>query len=103
VVLCCRDPADTFTAPIHSAERAGNGVVIGDDGLVLTIGYLIAEGHLVWLSTNRGTVQGHALADRATGFDLDAARAIGRAAARARRAAAAAGRSSSSAGRTRIR
>ena len=36
-------PEDAFTAQILGTERAGNGVVIRDDGLVLTIGYLITE------------------------------------------------------------
>jgi S1-C subfamily serine protease len=63
---------DAFTAPILGTERAGNGVVIGDDGLVLTIGYLVTEARTLWLTTNRGTVvQGHALGyDQATGFGL---------------------------------
>lgn len=65
-------PQDAFTASILGTERAGNGVVIGDDGLVLTIGYLITEAESIWLTTNRGTViQGHALAyDQGTGFGL---------------------------------
>src|SRR6266851_5547883 len=35
-------PGDAFSADILGTERAGNGVLI-DDGLVLTIGYLITE------------------------------------------------------------
>jgi S1-C subfamily serine protease len=72
VLVRAEIPADAFTASILGTERAGNGVVIGDDGLVLTIGYLITEAESIWLSTNRGTVvQGHALAyDQATGFGL---------------------------------
>src|SRR5688500_7874155 len=34
-------PEDAFTASILGTERAGNGVMIGANGLVLTIGYLI--------------------------------------------------------------
>jgi S1-C subfamily serine protease len=65
-------PEDAFTASILGTERAGNGVVIRDDGLVLTIGYLITEAESIWLTTNRGiVVQGHALAyDQGTGFGL---------------------------------
>ena len=72
VLLRAEIPADAFTAPILGTERAGNGVVIGADGLVLTIGYLITEASSIWLTTNRGSVvQGHALAyDQATGFGL---------------------------------
>ncbi|HEX4985105.1 MAG TPA: S1C family serine protease [Burkholderiales bacterium] len=65
-------PEDAFTAQILGTERAGNGVVIGDDGLVLTIGYLITEAQTIWLATNGGAaVAGHPLAyDQVTGFGL---------------------------------
>jgi S1-C subfamily serine protease len=72
VLLRAEIPEDAFTAPILGTERAGNGVVIREDGLILTIGYLITEAESIWLTTNRGTVaQGHALAyDQNTGFGL---------------------------------
>jgi S1-C subfamily serine protease len=72
VLLRAEIPGDAFTASILGTERAGNGVVIGEDGLVLTIGYLITEASSIWLSTNHGkVVQGHALAyDQSTGFGL---------------------------------
>ena len=65
-------PDDAFTASILGTERAGNGVVIRDDGLVLTIGYLITEAQNIWLTTNRGAaVPGYPLAyDQVTGFGL---------------------------------
>jgi S1-C subfamily serine protease len=64
-------PSDAFTADTLGAERAGNGVLI-DDGLVLTIGYLITEAETVWLHLSDGrVVQGHALGfDQETGFGL---------------------------------
>ena len=64
-------PQDAFTADTLGAERAGNGVLI-DDGLVLTIGYLITEADTVWLHLGDGrVVQGHALgSDQETGFGL---------------------------------
>lgn len=72
VLLRTEIPEDAFTAPILGTERAGNGVVIRDDGLVLTIGYLITEAESIWITTNRGIVaQGHALAyDQSSGFGL---------------------------------
>ena len=72
VLLHSEIPDDAFTAQILGTERAGNGVVIRDDGLLLTIGYLITEATSIWITTNRGTVlPGHALAyDQATGFGL---------------------------------
>jgi S1-C subfamily serine protease len=65
-------PEDAFTAQILGTERAGNGVLIRDSGLVLTIGYLITEAETIWLSPNTGPpVPGHALAyDQETGFGL---------------------------------
>src|SRR6187431_1076041 len=58
-------PSDAFSAETLGTERAGNGVVI-DNGLVLTIGYLITEAEAVWLHRGDGSVvEGHAL-----GFDF---------------------------------
>jgi S1-C subfamily serine protease len=64
-------PPDAFTADTLGVERAGNGVLI-DDGLVLTIGYLITEAETVWLHYGDGCVAaGHALGfDSETGFGL---------------------------------
>jgi S1-C subfamily serine protease len=72
VMLRAQIPEDAFTAPILGTERTGNGVVIREDGLILTIGYLITEAHSIWLTTNDGTVvAAHPLAyDQATGFGL---------------------------------
>jgi S1-C subfamily serine protease len=72
VLLRSEIPGDAFTAPLLGTERAGNGVVIRDDGLVLTIGYLITEASVIWLATNKGTAVGaFPLAyDQATGFGL---------------------------------
>lgn len=71
-------PEDAFTASMLGTERAGNGVVISEDGIVLTIGYLITEAQTIWLSTVKGTVvPGHPVAyDQTTGFGL--VQALGR-------------------------
>ena len=65
-------PDDAFTASALGTRREGSGVVIRDDGLVLTIGYLITEADEVWLTTQEGrVVAAHALAyDQETGFGL---------------------------------
>src|ERR1700756_4200823 len=70
-------PNDASTAETLGTERAGNGVVI-DDGLVLTIGYLITEAETVWLHLGDGRVmEGHALGfDAVSGFGL--VQALGR-------------------------
>jgi S1-C subfamily serine protease len=71
-------PDDAFTASILGTERAGSGVVIREDGLVLTVGYLVTEAETLWLSSGDGrATQGHVLAyDQETGFGL--VQALGR-------------------------
>ncbi|MDE2579594.1 MAG: serine protease [Hyphomicrobiales bacterium] len=65
-------PDDAFTAGALGVKRRGHGVVFGERGLVLTIGYLVLEAETVWLRTHDGrNVQGHPLAfDQETGFGL---------------------------------
>jgi S1-C subfamily serine protease len=77
VAVHARIPQDAYTAGILGEERQGNGVVISDlsgknNGLVLTIGYLITEATDIWLTTNAGTVvQADVLAyDQTSGFGL---------------------------------
>src|SRR6478752_3954249 len=71
-------PEDAFTAGTLGTERAGSGVLIRKDGLVLTIGYLVTEAETIWLtSVGGGAVPGHVLAyDQETGFGL--VQALGR-------------------------
>lgn len=72
VLVRAEIPEDGYTAGNLGTERGGYGTVIREDGLVLTIGYLINEASRIWLTTNRGTlVAGYPLAyDQATGFGL---------------------------------
>jgi S1-C subfamily serine protease len=72
VQLRAEIPEDAFTASILGTDRAGNGVVIREDGLVLTIGYLITEASTIWLTTNKGHVVGGfpVAYDQASGFGL---------------------------------
>src|SRR6478672_2371866 len=71
-------PEDAFTASTLGTERAGSGVLIRQDGLVLTIGYLITEAETMWLtSEGGGAVQGHVLGyDQESGLGL--VQALGR-------------------------
>jgi S1-C subfamily serine protease len=71
-------PEDAFTSTTLGTERAGSGVLIRKDGLVLTIGYLITEAESIWLTSTVGgavpaTVLGY---DQETGFGL--VQALGR-------------------------
>jgi S1-C subfamily serine protease len=72
VTLRARIPDDAFTAGTLGTERIGNAVLIRDDGLFLTIGYLITEAEEIWLTTSEGrVVPGHVLGyDQVTGFGL---------------------------------
>jgi S1-C subfamily serine protease len=65
-------PEDAFTAGTLGTRREGSGVVIRENGLVLTIGYLITEAEEVWLTRRDGVVvPAHAMAyDQETGFGI---------------------------------
>lgn len=72
VRLSARIAPDAFTAEALGTERSGNGVLIREDGLVLTIGYLVTEAEEIWLTTNAGhVVQAYVVGyDQTTGFGL---------------------------------
>ncbi len=72
VAVSARVAEDAFTAQTLGVERAGNGVVIREDGVVLTIGYLVTEAEQVSLTTVHGrTVPGHVLGvDQVNGFAM---------------------------------
>ncbi|HWL82966.1 MAG TPA: S1C family serine protease [Roseomonas sp.] len=78
VTLRARVPEDAFTAGTLGTERSGHAVLIREDGLLLTIGYLITEAEEVWLTTAEGrAVPGHVVGyDQVSGFGL--VQALGR-------------------------
>jgi S1-C subfamily serine protease len=65
-------PSDAYTAETLGTERAGNGVFVHGNGMVLTIGYLITEAETIWINLSDGrSVPGHVLGyDQETGFGL---------------------------------
>ncbi len=67
-----RIPDNALTADTLGTERDGHGIVINEQGLVLTIGYIVTEANSVWLVDYHGTtVQGHVVAyDQPSGFGL---------------------------------
>ena len=77
VALRATVPDDAFTASTLGTERAGSAVHI-QQGVFLTIGYLITEADAIWLSAVDGqAVPGHVMAyDQETGFGL--VQALGR-------------------------
>lgn len=78
VALRAKVPEDAFTASVLGTERAGNGVLIEADGLVVTVGYLVTEAEAVWLTAVNGTtVPAHVVAyNHKTGLGL--VQALGR-------------------------
>jgi S1-C subfamily serine protease len=71
-------PENAFTAQTLGTQRSGSGVVVRNDGLVATIGYLITEADNVWITTGDGrATPGYVAAyDQETGFGL--VQALGR-------------------------
>ncbi len=76
VKLGIRVPRSARTADTLGAEREGTGVLIDDDGLILTIGYLLLEADSVLLVASDGRVMPATIVgfDHATGFGLVRAR-----------------------------
>jgi S1-C subfamily serine protease len=72
VGLLIRAVPGARSAPTLGAQRIGSGVVIGADGLVLTIGYLILEAQDIVLELDDGRhIPARAVGyDQATGFGL---------------------------------
>lgn len=72
VALEARVPDDAFTASVLGTERVGNGAVIGPNGLVLTVGYLVTEAEHIVLTRNDGArIPAHVLGvDTVSGFGL---------------------------------
>ncbi len=65
-------PETAMTAKILGTERTGNGVLIRENGLIVTIGYLVTEAETIWLVDNKGgATNAHTIAyDQETGFGL---------------------------------
>jgi S1-C subfamily serine protease len=72
VALRASIPEDAYTAGTLGTTREGSGVVIRDDGLVLTIGYLTTEADEIWLTRYDGqVVPAYPVAyDQESGFGL---------------------------------
>ena len=56
VSINTRIPENSFSAEILGTERKGYGTVIRDDGLIVTIGYVITEAENVWIGYNKDNI-----------------------------------------------
>lgn len=72
VALRTTIPQDAYTASRLGTERAGSGVVIGSDGLIVTVGYLLTEAEAVWVIDDSGrATPAHIVGqDQESGFGL---------------------------------
>lgn len=72
VAVESRVPASARSAPALGTERAGSGVVIDSDGLIVTIGYLILEASAVTVTVlgSEPTLAEIVAYDHSTGFGL---------------------------------
>src|SRR5690349_23034662 len=63
---------DGQTVQSLGREREGSGVIIDEDGLILTIGYLMVEAHAATVTTNNGRTVPAAIVgyDHVTGFGV---------------------------------
>ena len=60
-------PEDRRSAQTLGAEREGHGIVIDDEGLVVTIGYLIMEADTITVTTS----EGESLPAKIVGYDYE--------------------------------
>lgn len=65
-------PEDTYSAPLLGTEREGSAILLDEEGLALTIGYLVLEARTVMLENEHGVpVPAEIVAyDYDTGFGL---------------------------------
>jgi len=65
-------PEEAMTAQILGSEREGHGIRVSEDGLVVTIGYVITEATSVWIiDCEDQAVEGFVVAyDQRSGFGL---------------------------------
>ncbi len=72
VAISAYVPADAHTAETLGTERSGNGAVIREDGLIVTMAYLVLEAEAIWITTHdKRALQGFVVGvDSASGLAL---------------------------------
>ena len=54
VRLSSKVPEDAFSARSLGTERQGNAILLDDEGILLTIGYLVVDAHVITLHATGG-------------------------------------------------
>jgi S1-C subfamily serine protease len=67
VAIKAEIPDDAMSAPLLGTERTGHGVRIREDGLIVTIGYVVHEAERLWLTS----ADGMAVPGFVVGYDFD--------------------------------
>jgi len=49
-------PENSYSADLLGTDRSGYGVIIREDGLIVTIGYIITESETVWIGLDKSKV-----------------------------------------------
>lgn len=71
VSITAHVPDDAMSAGLLGTERTGHGVRIRDDGLIVTVGYVVHEAESLWIGTGNTVVPGFVV-----GYDFDSGLAL---------------------------
>lgn len=71
VSITAHVPEDAMSAGLLGTERTGHGVRIRNDGLIVTIGYVVHEAENLWIGTRNTVVPGFVI-----GYDFDSGLAL---------------------------
>jgi len=71
VSITAHVPDDAMSAGLLGTERSGHGVRIREDGLIVTIGYVVHEAESLWIGTGNSVVPGFVV-----GYDFDSGLAL---------------------------
>jgi S1-C subfamily serine protease len=71
VSITAHVPEDAMSAGLLGTERTGHGVRIRNDGLIVTVGYVVHEAENLWIGTQNTVVPGFVV-----GYDFDSGLAL---------------------------
>ena len=71
VSITAHVPDDAMSAGLLGTERSGHGVRIREDGLIVTIGYVVHEAESLWIGNGNTVVPGFVV-----GYDFDSGLAL---------------------------